>query len=200
MEEKRYSYASWLSFTAAALFILGWGIGFTQMLIGVRVFGYHGPVVGPSDLLFLGFSVIIIYIAVMLRRYLNEFYNFHEIDSIITASIIWTVCFQVISLLLKGFMLLGWSGDRVVFLVIIGSILVIANVSRGIIDIMKGVRLLKMPGCSDDLIKVYGYLSLVSGIAMASVILAPIGLLLIPVNVIVLGMIFLKEGECVEFV
>jgi len=62
MSENRYNLAGWLSISMAILFPLAFGIGIIQGVIGAAVFKYTGPTVGPSDLLFVIFTCVSVYI------------------------------------------------------------------------------------------------------------------------------------------
>jgi len=70
----------------------------------------------------------------------------------------------------------------------------------GVIDIVIALRLLKEKDRFNDLIKALAYINMASGICGVSIILTPFALILIPIWWAVLGMVFLREKEEVEFV
>jgi hypothetical protein len=80
------------------------------------------------------------------------------------------------------------------------TVLGAAMVTIGIVDIMIAMRLLRIKDALNDLLKAFAYITLIAGICEVSVIMSPLSLLLVPVNFVILGMIFLKEKEEVEFV
>jgi hypothetical protein len=80
------------------------------------------------------------------------------------------------------------------------TFVVIMMLSGGTIDILIAVRLMKIKDVVSDVLKVYIYLTLATGIMMVSLILSPLALLLAPVSSVLLAIIFFKEKEQVEFV
>ena len=76
-----------------------------------------------------------------------------------------------------------------------------AMITAGIIDIFIGINLLRIKEVMSNLLTIFAYMILIGGITELSVILAfPVAFLLVPASCIVMGMIFLKEKEQVEFV
>ena len=49
MKEQRYAAAGWLSIVGAVLFSISFVVGIGQAVIAGKAFGYHGPVIGPSE-------------------------------------------------------------------------------------------------------------------------------------------------------
>jgi len=78
--------------------------------------------------------------------------------------------------------------------------MVISMISIGIIDIVFAVKILRKKELFSDLMQAYAYITLISGASAVTVILTPLALILVPVSFVVLGMIFLREKEEVEFV
>jgi len=164
------------------------------------VFHYRGPALGPSDLLFIVFTGLGVYVLYMFRRLLNELYNFHEIDLLITISIWWGIIFQISSLALRGMFIVLWPVSKMALTITYFSFMTIAMVIIGIVDILIAVKLLKIKDALSDLLKAFAYLTIVAGILEVSIVLSPLAFLLIPVSCIILGMILLRGKEEVEFV
>ena len=199
MDENRYQLAGWLAITQAVLFPLAFVISIAQGLIGAAAFGYHGPVFGPSDLLFLIFTGIAVYTLLMFRRLLNERYNYHAVDTLILLAICWGIVYQISSLALRVWVVMIWpvseTGLTIVYLIFFA----VSMISAGIIDVLIVVKLLQIRQSVNELVKAFTYITLISGLAEVSVVLAPIALFLIPVSCVILGLIFFKKEE-VEFV
>jgi hypothetical protein len=70
----------------------------------------------------------------------------------------------------------------------------------GVIDILIAVKLLRVKERFTELIRVYAYITMIAGILEVSVLLSPLALILVPVSSILVGMIFLRDQEGVEFV
>lgn len=200
MSSNHYASAGWFAIAAAVLFPSAFVVGVMQDMIKIEAFGHAGPILGPADILFLMVAAIGVYTAVVFRRLVNERYSFHEIDTLITASIWWNIVFQIVGLLAKVAIMILWPVPEIVVAVVWLTILALGMITVGIIDIMIAIRLLRRKEGFNELIRAYAYLTIVSGVAEVSIILAPIALLLVPVNFVLIGMIFLREKEEVEFV
>lgn len=200
MNEQRYAAAGWLSIVGAILFSISFVVAIAQAIIAGAAFGYKGPVIGPSDVIGLIFSAIAIYALVMFRRLLNERYAFHGIDALITLSIIWTVTFQIGLLVLKVFTFV--LGLEEVLWVRLANLAVVAlfMLMVGIIDILIGVKLLQGKQELNDLISIFAYVSLASGILEASVLLSPLAVIFVPITFVLIGLILIKGDERAEFV
>jgi len=200
MPENRYSLAGGLAIAQAVLFPLAFGISIVQGIIGKAAFRYHGPVIGPSDLLFIIFTGIGVYVLLMFRKLLNERYNYHGIDTLIIISIWWSILFQISSLGLKAYAILLGLEPRLSVALVYLAYITVAMLTIGVVDILIAVRLLKIKDKLNDLLRAFAYITIIGGILEASVVLSPLALILIPVTCVILGMIFLREKEEAEFV
>jgi len=200
MPENRYSLAGGLAIAQAVLFPLAFGISIVQGIIGKAAFRYHGPVIGPSDLLFIIFTGIGVYVLLMFRKLLNERYNYHGIDTLIIISIWWSILFQISSLGLKAYAILLGLEPRLSVALVYLAYITVAMLTIGVVDILIAVRLLKIKDKLNDLLRAFAYITMIAGILEASVVLSPLALILIPVTCVILGMIFLREKEEAEFV
>jgi hypothetical protein len=200
MSENRYNLAGWLSICMAILFPLAFVIGIIQGIIGASVFKYTGPNFGPSDLLFMIFTAMGIYVLIMFRRLLHEHYEFHELDILITIAIIWAILFQVGSLAIKLIIFLAWPMSETAIIAIQLSFMSLAMIAAGVIDIVFAVKLFKILDVVNNMIKTLAYIAMISGILEVTVILSPLALFLIPISSVIYAMIFFKAKEEVEFV
>jgi hypothetical protein len=200
MNEKPYQLAGILAIVQAVLFPLGFLIAITQqILLGVK-FHHTGPIMGPSDGIFIAFTVIGIYVLIKFRQLLNERYNFHAINTLITLVIGWSIIFQVVSLLVRILFAIFWPVDESLVIFLWLPIMVISLIAIGVLDLFIAARLLKQKEKFTDLINAFAYVTLVAGICELTILLAPVALILVPVTNVVLGMIFLREKEEVDFV
>jgi hypothetical protein len=198
MNQNRYSLAGWVAITQAMIFPLGFFMAIAQGLIGAAVFGYQGPSFGPSDLLFILFTVMWAYTLWIFRVYLNERYDYHELDFLITAAICVTVLLQMVSFGLRGiaFGLVPIAGT--VFIVLYLIFAAFAMITAGILDILIAVKLLQIRQGANDLLKAFAYITMVVGVLEVTVILSPLAFVLVPVYCVILGMIFLGKQEEVQ--
>ncbi len=198
--ERRYAMAGWMSIVGAVLFSISFVVGILQAVIAGKAFGYHGPVIGPSDVLGLMFSAIAVYALVMFRRLLNERFAFRGIDGLIALSIIWTITFQIGLLGLKMLTVILGVGEELWVGILNLAIVALFMLTIGIIDILMGVKLLQSKQELNELITVFAYISLASGILEASVLLSPLAVIFVPISFILVGLILLKGNERPEFV
>ncbi len=200
MEENRYRLAGWMSIVAALLFPAIFVTGIVQTVIADRALGYSGPTLGPADGLSILFTIIGIYVLIVFRRFLHERYEFHDLDMLITLSIVWSILMQVVGLAIDGLMILAWPVNETAYLVISLGFIGIFMLSIGVIDILIGVRLMQSKREFSELLRVFAIISIVSGILEVAIILSPLALLLVPVNFVILGLILLREKTETEFV
>lgn len=200
MRTNPYALGGWLAIAAAVLYPIIVVAEIVQAVVAKRVVGYDGPLIGPSELLGVLLTVLSIYILVVLRRFLNERYQYHGIDMLITLAIVWNVLFQVVGLSTEFLLMLAWPVDEaavtVIRLVILGGFMLCV----GVIDILTGVRLMQSSQEFSQLVKIFAVLSLIMGILEVSVLLSPLALLLIPVSFVILGLILLRDEAEAEFV
>ncbi|MGB2770553.1 MAG: hypothetical protein WBC88_12575 [Candidatus Zixiibacteriota bacterium] len=199
MDENRYQLAGWLAITQAILFPLAFVISIAQGVIGIAAFGYRGPVFGPSDLLFIIFTGISVYTLTMFRKLLNERYNYHDIDTLIILAICWGIVYQISSLALRIWVVMIWPVSETALTVVYLVFFAVSMITAGIIDILIAVKLFQIRQSVNKLVRAFTYITLVSGLAEVSVVLAPIALFLVPVSCVILGLIFFRKEE-VEFV
>jgi len=199
MDENRYQLAGWLAITQAILFPVAFVISIAQGVIGLAAFSYRGPIFGPSDLLFIIFTGISVYTLTMFRRFLNERYNYHGVDTLILLAICWGIVFQISSLALRIWVVTIWPVSETALNIVYLSFFAVIMIAAGIIDILIAVKLLQIRQSVNELVRAFTYITLASGLAEVSVVLAPIALLLVPVWCVILGLIFFKKEE-VEFV
>jgi hypothetical protein len=200
MEQNKFATAGWLAVVQAILFPLGFVVGIIQAGLGVQAFDFHGPIVGPADLIMIAFTVIGIYTMLMFRRLLNERYDNHDIDLLIIISIWWGIVFQIISIALKLIVIFLWPVDKVVLVVTYIVIMTASMVTIGIVDILIAVRLLRVKEIFNEMIRALAYVIMAAGICEITVFLTPLALLLVPVTCVLLAIIFLRADTTVEFV
>jgi hypothetical protein len=200
MEGNRYAMAGWLAIANAVIFPLAFIIGIIQGIIGAAALGYKGPTVGPSDLLFILFTIFGVYVVYMFRNLLHERYDYHGIDTLITLSIWWMIIFQVASIALKIGTIVAWPVSDIILAAVYLTFMTAAMITGGVIDILIAIKLFQIKDSLNDLLKAYTYIIMISGALQASVILSPLALLLLPVSMVIIGMIFLKDKEEVDFV
>ena len=201
MTDNRYRTAGWIAIAQAILFVVTIVVGIFEAIASAVVFRRPGMAIGPSDFLALIGAGMAVYTLTMFRRLLNERYEFHEVDTLITLSIIWNVLFAVGGLVM-GIVFFGFDmsdkplGALLFILPYFGAMMIFG----GIVDIIIGIRLLRIKERLNDLVRAMAYLSLIGGICAVSLIFSPFAALIGLATWIVLGLIFLREPDEAEFV
>lgn len=200
MEESKYRVAGWLAVVQAILFPLGFLVGFAEAGLAAGLLDIKRPFVGPSDLIMLLFTSIAVYTLLMFRRLLHERYDYHDLDLLILISIWWAIVFQAVSIGVGVLAMFYWPADRIIIVVTYLVILTAAMVTIGIVDIMIGVKLLRVKETFSEFIRGLAYVTLAAGVLEVTVLLSPLSLLLVPVSAIMLALIFLRDKQELEFV
>jgi flagellar motor component MotA len=81
--------------------------------------------------------------------------------------------------------------------------MMLLGVATGIVSIIAGVKLFGLENDLQHLIRPYAVISIVSGACFATLILAPVGMLLLVAENVILALAFFRAGESeptVEFV
>lgn len=162
------------------------------LLCGVRL--------GPMSILLplnISLTVIVIscsfYALYRFKCYLNEYYQFHDIDIYVTLIIILSVIVNVVRVISDTTPAVGTLG--LVAVIVLGF-------GCGLLAIALSVKLLNLPAPLHGMLKPYCYFTIAASICFMLFVLGPIGVILGAVTDFMLGMILLKPKEeiQVEFV
>jgi len=186
--ESSYTLAGWLAILSAVLLVPEIGLSFLIGLISTDL----NLLLIPLHTLNLAIGI---YILLMFRRLLNQQFDFHATDTMITVLIIVNIIFFFIGLIEFFAMAIGLDLNAERFLSLSTMILF---VPFSLLTIVFGVLLLKLENDLYGLLKPYAYTTIVSGVCGATIVLAPIGLLAAVVTLVMLGMIFLRSDREAE--
>jgi hypothetical protein len=137
----------------------------------------------------VAYTALFVYIFVMIRRLLNEKAGFHGADRYITTIIALNVVIALLAALASIFP----EAEEVISMVVLVMV-----VPAGVVSVIFGVKLLK---CPDDLfgyLKPFAYLTIASGVMLATVILMLFAMLTSIAADIVLALIFFKSAKFME--
>jgi hypothetical protein len=200
MDESTYTLAGWLAIGAAVLALPLMVLGFM-----VDVATRRGADLLPVFLLLFA-SVTVIHTAMQvyafsrLRHLLNERFGFHAVDTLIIAIIATTIALVSVSILSRVGLAAGVVGEELtpVFL----GIIVLFSLPLAVMGIIFAVKLLSLQDDLHGLLRPYAYTSIAAAICFATIILAPIGMIVAAVSTAILGTIFLKADHTpqVDFV
>ena len=140
-----YSLAGWLAIVSAILFPLAFVVSIIPAF-GIKKFDFQGPAFGPSDIIFIVFTVFGIYVLLKFRQFLNERYNYHGIDTLILISICWGIAFEIGMIVLKLVLIGVYPGKGIGSGIIFISFFALSMITIGVVDIFIAVKLLKNKG------------------------------------------------------
>jgi len=195
MTEKSYTIAGWLSIALAIFLPLLFVLGIAESMIGKHMIEIYDPGFGLEDLATVLIAAIIVFVLFMLRKLLNERYNYNRTNRIITAAIIWYIVFTLGSFVMILFADTTFPSPDFRSMIALLIFFILSMTSAGIIDIFLGLRLLQMKERKNELIRVFAYLTLVMGILELTVVLSPVALLLMPVWCVTAAMVFFREKD-----
>jgi len=197
VDPQRYEFVGWLSITSAVLL-------FPSMLLGIILEVGRGPVVLalliPYVLVF-GLSVgLSLYALHRFKGLLNDRYQFHDVDNLITAIVILGSVMLVVAIgarVVGTFVginvqdhstLIPFAFAGAVFFAMIGLPLCI-------LSIIFAVKLLRLRDDLNGLLKPYALTTIVASAMFATLILAFLGFFLDAACSVMLGLIFLRAAR-----
>jgi hypothetical protein len=152
----------------------------------------------PLIILRVSFEV---YVFVQLKRLLNERYDIHEANGIITGMIVLDIAWGVDAMMIFPFVGLPPSGFLAIFHNVIAALLFLTLF--GILGIILGVYLLRVREDTSGLFRIFAILYIITSSCMATVLLSTIAMFPGVVASVILAILFFRAAEAepqVEFV
>jgi len=131
-------------------------------------------------------TVIFVAITILLKKFLNKAFAFHLTDKVIGLMIKINVVIGAVSIISLYVKAIQESMSGFIFIMI---------VIQGIMQIVFGYKLLKLPNKLSGTLKPYCYMNIATGIFLASIALIPLGLLLGAISDVMLGTIFFQASK-----
>ncbi len=201
MDDRRYVVPGWMAIAAAVL---------TPPLIVVGILldviwrnHPHTAVIllAPYVVIALAQAFMALYAFGSFKTFLNRRYGFHEVDGLIVAIIIGACLLTLVAV--------GGRAANVLFgldtpsaLAFIAGIITF-GILLGLISIVFAIKLLHLESDLGGYLRPYAFATIAAAVCFATVILAPLGLLIDAATNVMLGLIFLRrptENEAPEFV
>lgn len=176
----RYALAGWLAIASACLFL---PLFVLSLAHDIKKIATLLPFIVLMAGLQTAFSV---YAAYQFRNLLNEYYDFHELDTLIMILIIAQIVITCIAMIGRIFPVLQ---------IPMAITLAALAIPTSIVGIMFGIRLLHLNAPLHGLLKPLAYLSIAGAICMMTFILIPVAMLIFAITDVLLGVIFLKGKE-----
>jgi len=131
-------------------------------------------------------TVLFVAITLLLRRFLNRIFLFHDTDKSIDLMIMANV---IAGILVVGGMYMPQLKDTA------GIATLVMMVFQGVVQLQFGYKLLKLPNNLDGLLKPFCYLNIVTGVCVASIVLILPGVVVSAISDLMLGTIFFNVSK-----
>ena len=183
-----YAWAGWLAIISAVLLVPEIVLALALKLIGSELEMLVTPIHAVN-------LVIGVYVLWILRHLLNRRFEFHAADVLITMLIVINLVSFIIGLVdfTSAFVGLPSGAEFNVSVVTL-----VVFVLYCLVNVAFAVVLLRLKDDLYGLLKPYAYTTIVSSGLGATVVLAPIGLFVAVVALVILGMIFLRAKREAE--
>jgi hypothetical protein len=130
------------------------------------------------------------------RELLNERYEYHGVDTLVTFVIITITILVFLSVVGRMVVaLLGLGGEAVGVAILFVIPIMLLGVAIGVVSIILGVRLLSLENDLQHLIRPYAVVSIIGGVCFALIVLAPLGMLLLIAENVLLALTFFRASE-----
>ena len=196
-DPKRYETVGWLSITSAILL-------FPTMLLGLVLEIGRRPamllLLVPYVLLFVLSVGLSLYALYRFKGLLNDRYQFHEVDNLITAIVILGSVMLVVAISAKigaTFIKINTHDPATLIPIALGAMTIFALIGLplSILSIIFAVKLLRLRDDLHGLLKPYAYTTIVASALFATFILAFLGFFLDAACSVMLGLIFLRASR-----
>ncbi len=189
-----YAVAGWLAIAAAVLIFPSFVLGIAIEVAKHRAPGLVLVLLVPYLLVTIAYTICGLYALLRFRILLNRRHAFHAIDGLVTAIVVGVIALTLYVLPVKVFGLSGAFDKAPLALLVVVPVAII-GVVLGILSIIVGFRLLRLPTDKTSYYKVYAWLSIAAGFCFVTFILGPLGGLIDAAGNLVLAMLFLKPEE-----
>jgi hypothetical protein len=200
--ENEYAVAGYLAIAAAVLILPSFVLSIALEFAKHKAPGLAPVLLIPYFAITICYTIAAIMVVLKFRVLLNKRHGFHAIDGLITAIVTGVIAMTLYALPLKYIGLTGALDEPPLAIIAVIPVAVI-GITLGILSIILGARLLRLPAENTSYYRVYAWLSIAAGICFVTFILSPLGALIDTAANIVLAMLFLKpdaEDPQPEFV
>jgi hypothetical protein len=193
-QKNEYALAGWLAIASAVLIVPSFVLGFATEIAKNRAPEILPTLLIPYFGVTICYTIFSIYVILRFRTLLNRRHGFHAIDGLITAIVVGVIAMTLYAVPMKILGLIGVIREVPTVLLAVIPIAVI-GITLGILGIILGFRLLRLPAENTSYYRVYAWLSIAAGICFVTFFLSPLGGLIDAAGNIVLAMLFLKPDE-----
>ncbi len=192
IDSSKYTLAGWMAITGAIMIfpeiIMGMLLDIKPEKLGILIIPYVFITIAETAITLFAFF--------RFKQLLNERYEFHRVDTLIIFIIFGSMILTSIGLFVRTMNTLGIiPSDSINLSVIFTSLVIILSIPLAVAGIVFGLKLLKLERGLSGLLKPLAYTQIVASICLASIILMPLGLVFMIAFQIMLGIVFLRDGD-----
>lgn len=196
MDDRRYVVPGWMAIAAAVLTPPLIVVGIVLDVIWRKNSGAAVALLVPYVVIALAQAFMALYAFGSFKTFLNRRYGFHEVDGLIIAIIIGACMLTLVAV--------GGRAANVLFgldlpatLAFIAGIITF-GILLALVSIVFAIKLLHLESDLGGFLKPYAFATIAAGVCFATVILAPLGLLIDAATNVMLGLIFLRRPTAAE--
>ncbi|MDD5106629.1 MAG: hypothetical protein PHC49_13540 [Desulfuromonadaceae bacterium] len=131
-------------------------------------------------------TLLFVVITLLLKRFLNQIFRFHDTDKSIDMMIMANVVAGI-------FVVVGLYINQ--FRETLGIAALVIMVFQGIVQLQFGYKLLKLPHSLNGMLKPFCYLNMATGICIASLVLILVGVVVSAISDLMLATIFFNLSK-----
>lgn len=191
MNENRYVTPGYFAIIAAALTLPMVVLGLILDILARKNQGMAAPFLLPYLLVLGAQTVCGLYALGRLKTFLNERHGFHDVDGLIVAIIIGACLMTLIGVAGRVSAVVFGVSPRMALTFV--PFLLVVGLPLSVLGIVFSLRLLRLGSDLGGMLRPFVYLNIAGAVCFATLILAPLGLLLDAAGNVVLGMIFLRK-------
>lgn len=197
MSAHRYSVAGWLAVTLVPLYFIGGVVIVAQHVVAAVKGNLDALPLGPGDVLAGLLGLVSAYLYIVFLRLLHERYNFRGADIYIKIEI----AIGFLAGLVMTPLLFIFQPDSATLEALFVPLFLPLMLICGILEIQIARKIMAAKSEFSSMIPSYATVLMASGICWVSIIFSFVPILFLePIALVMLGMVFLREKEQVEFV
>ncbi len=191
MEKNNYVLAGWLAITGAILL-------FPEVLFGLLIEikpDKLGLLVFPYGIIAITEAAFTVYAFLRFKSLLNERYSFHQVDFLVLLIVIGSIVGTLFTVVVRHLYVFGVLEQTPAVKIAVIAALMIICVPLSAIGIVFGIKLLRLEADLRGLLKPMVFIYIAGSVCFATFVLILPGVLLYAIFQIMMGLVFLREGD-----
>jgi len=191
VEKNNYVLAGWLAITGAILL-------FPEVLFGLLIEikpDKLGLLVFPYGIIAITEAAFTVYAFLRFKSLLNERYSFHQVDFLVLLIVIGSIVGTLFTVVVRHLYVFGVLEQTPAVKIAVIAALMIICVPLSAIGIVFGIKLLRLEADLRGLLKPMVFIYIAGSVCFATFVLILPGVLLYAIFQIMMGLVFLREGD-----